>query len=324
VVVRDPSSPIKGAWISVDLFFALSGFLITQSVLAKLDLGDFLRRRFWRIAPAMVVFLAFYVAWSAAAPDAHQRMEWALAATTQWANVQGAIGAPFSPHIGHLWSLSAEVQFYVLWGICLWWLARRGVSRRLIVAGLVALFALSWIERALLVDGGTPWNRVYLAPDTRAAALFVGCLVGLAHAWGWLRARRTVAVLLVPSIAFVVWIVLELSFLDDRTYLWVLSAASLAWGVVVASAALRIGTPLRWLLESAPLVWLGRCSYSVYLWHLLLIHETWKRYPDDLVLVGAISLPLSIAVGFVSYLVVERPLLSSTSRARLRARFAGA
>ena len=309
VVVRDPSSPVLGAWIAVDLFFVLSGFLITVSMIRAPDLRDFLGRRFWRIAPAMVVLLAAYVAWSLGAADRGQRLAWAFAAATQWANVQGAIGPPFSPHLGHLWSLAAEVQFYVAWGVALWWLLRRGAPRGVVIGAVVALFALTWVERYVLVDGGTPWNRLYLGPDTRAAALLVGCVLGLAYSWGWLRPSPAWSVLLVPALGLIAWIVAELSFLDRRTYTWALGAAALAWGVLVATAALRLPTPLRPLLELAPLAALGRISYSVYLWHLPLIHELAQRV-DDLRVVAAIGIPVSVIVGAASYALVERPFLS--------------
>ena len=324
VIIRVQDPIVNGAWVSVDLFYVLSGFLITMSMLGDPDrLDSFLRRRFWRIAPAMVVFLIVYVLWSLGAEDVDQRMSWAFAAATQWANVQGAIGPPFSPHIGHLWSLSAEVQFYVLWGVCLWWMLRRQWPRPVILGLLLVLFVLSWAERALLLDRGSLWNRLYLAPDTRAAGLLLGCALGLAYAWGWLRFRRTLWVLTIPAVAVTLWFVIELTFLDPRTYRWGLTVAALSWGVLVAGAALRLPTPVRPLLELPPLVWLGRVSYSVYLYHLAIIAEVAETRPNDPVGVALVAVPLTLAIGCASYLLVERPLLSSASRARLRARFAG-
>jgi peptidoglycan/LPS O-acetylase OafA/YrhL len=322
VVVRDRDPLIAGGWLGVDLFFVLSGFLITGSVLQRADVGDFFRRRFWRLAPAMAVFLAVYVAWSAGAGDVAQRMKWAGAAATQWANVQGAIGPPFSPHIGHLWSLSAEVQFYVVWGLVLAYLVRRGTSRSLIAGLLVVLFAASWIERAALWEGGTPWNRLYLGPDTHSASLLAGCMVGIAFDAGWLRAPRVLAALSIPAAALLAWQVVELSFLDARTYLWGLTATAACGVVLVASVAVRAPSPLRPVFELPPLVWLGQVSYSVYLWHLPIIHEVARRRPDDPVGVALVAVPLTLVVASLSYAIVERPLLSSTGRARLRARLA--
>jgi peptidoglycan/LPS O-acetylase OafA/YrhL len=320
VVVRDRHPALDGAWVGVDLFFVLSGFLITVSMLLRPELGDFLRRRFWRIAPAMAVFLLAYVIWSIGADDAGQRMSWAWAAATQWANVQGAIGPPFSPHLGHLWSLSAEVQFYVVWGVLLWSMLRLRVPRPVVLGVVVVLFVASAVERAMLVGSGTIWNRLYLGPDTRAAGLLVGCALGLAYVWGWLRWRRAIGVLVLPAVAVLVWFVVELTFLDDRTYRWGLTLATLSFGVIVASAALRLATPFRPVLELRPLAWLGRISYSVYLWHLPVIAEVARHRPDDPLGVAVVAVPVTLGIAWVSYRVVERPLLSSAGRARLRAR----
>lgn len=309
VVVRDDDPVILGGWLGVDLFFVLSGFLITVSVIQRPEAVGFLRRRFWRIAPAMAVFLAVYVAASTGADDAGQRLEWAFAAATQWANVQGAIGPPFSPHIGHLWSLSAEVQFYVIWGLGLILLLRVRAPRSLLVGFVAVLFLASWAERVALWEDGTLWNRLYLGPDTHAGSLLAGCVVGLAFAWHRLPGRWVLAALSVPAAALLAWEVVELSFLDGRTYRWGLTGVAVAGAVLVAGAAVDARSPLRPLLRWAPVAFLGRISYSVYLWHLPIIEEVDRRAEGDIVRIAAISIPLSIAVGALSYALVERPLL---------------
>jgi peptidoglycan/LPS O-acetylase OafA/YrhL len=130
-------------------------------------------------------------------------------------------------------------------------------------------------------------------------------------------------VLTVPAIVVLAWEVVELSFLDDRTYRWGLTAAALAGAVIVAGAALRAPSPLRPIIELRPVAFLGRASYSVYLWHLPIIAEVARRADGDIVRIAVISIPLTLAVGIASYAVIERPLLSSAGRSRLRARFAG-
>jgi peptidoglycan/LPS O-acetylase OafA/YrhL len=316
IVVRDPEALMQGGWMGVDLFFVLSGFLITTSVLRRPDAGDFLRRRFWRLFPAGVVLVAVYVIASLGADDRPQRMEWAFAAATQWTNIQGAIGPPFSPHIGHLWSLSAEVQFYVAWGLGLALLLRRRAPKGVIAGLLVALFVVTWIERLVFLDHGVMWNRLYLGPDTHSASLLAGCLIGLASGWGWLRARRTLVVLALPAVALLAWEVVELSFIDDRTYRWGLSGVAIAGAVLVAGASLRVASPLRPLIELAPLAALGRASYSVYLWHLPIIEEVSQRNQGQLGRIALISLPITAVVATASYLAIERPFLRGLPRVR--------
>src|SRR5688572_1942311 len=102
---------IHGGWFGVDLFFALSGFLITVSLLGTGDgtaLGPFWRRRAWRIAPAMAVLLTWYAVISIGASDRGMRFTWLGASAGQFLDIHdaGSRHGPFSPHLGHLWSLS--------------------------------------------------------------------------------------------------------------------------------------------------------------------------------------------------------------------------
>jgi peptidoglycan/LPS O-acetylase OafA/YrhL len=134
-----------------------------------------------------------------------------------------------------------------------------------------------------------------------------------------LRGARVLAVLAIPAVAVLAWQVVELSFLDGRTYRWGMTATAIAGGVIVAGAALRAPSPLRPVIELAPVAFLGRISYSVYLWHLPIIEEVSRRADGDIVRVAVISIPLTFAVGAVSYALIERPLMSAGGRARLRA-----
>jgi len=320
VVVHHLKVPgVDGGWLGVDVFFALSGFLITVSVLGIADgrLRPFLRRRFWRLAPALAVLLAWYVA---LAPDEDGRKwEYALASAAQWINVQGAVGGPFSDRLGHLWSLAAEVQFYVVWPALLVLLVRWAAPRLAVVGGLLVLFAATWVERAVLWEGGTPWNRLYLGPDTRAAGLLGGCVVGLLFGWGAFdRSRaptRAAAVLAVPALGFLAWFVAEESFLDGSVYRWSLGVAAASAAVLVAAGATSGGGPLRPVLELRPVRWLGRVSYSVYLWHVPLIAEVVRRWPD-LGAAGraAIVVPGTLVLATLSWVLVEKPLLRGPRR----------
>jgi len=322
---------VHGGWLGVDLFFALSGFLITQSVLGIPEgggLGDFWRRRAWRLGPAMAVLLAWYLAVSVAAADRGMRLRWLAASASQVLNIHDAASkhGPFSPHLGHLWSLSAEVQFYVVWPLLLLALVRRGWSRPAVVGVAVALFVGSSAERTFLALHHEQWNRLYLGPDTRSTALWAGCVVGLLHHWGAFDRspvlRPAARALAVPALAVLGALVMlpSMAFSTSRTpYLWGFTVIGLCAMVLVAAAATSGGGPLRPLLEARPLEWLGRISYSVYLWHVPLIAELVRARPG----IGtpakvAIIVPASLLAGWLSYVVVERPLLSSAGRARLR------
>src|SRR5207249_10210043 len=111
--------------------------------------GGFWRRRAWRLGPAMAVLLGWYLVVTVAAVDRGMRLRWLAASAVQVLNIHDAASrhGPFSPHLGHLWSLSAEVQFYVVWPLLLYALAKR---RPALLGVAAALFVGSSIERTVL------------------------------------------------------------------------------------------------------------------------------------------------------------------------------
>jgi peptidoglycan/LPS O-acetylase OafA/YrhL len=342
VVLHHLRTPgIHGGWLGVDLFFALSGFLITQSVLGMGEgtgIGSFWKRRGWRLGPAMALLFAWYVAWWALfdveGADAHLRPTWLLTSALQVLNVHDAasLHGPFSDYLGHLWSLSAEVQFYVVWPLLLLALVRRHASRAVVLAVPVVLFLASSAERTVLALHHMQWNRLYLGPDTRSTALWAGCIVGLLHFWGAFDrspvlkpAARALAVPAFLAIAaLVAWPDMDFS-LDRTPYTWGLTVVGVSAGILVAAGACARGGPLRPILEARPLEWLGRISYSVYLWHVPIVAELHRTHPGlGTAARVAIVVPGALLAGWASYALVERPLLSAAGRARLRARLRGA
>lgn len=328
---------IHGGWLGVDLFFALSGFLITQSVLGMGEgtgIVSFWKRRGWRLGPAMSVLFVWYVAWwllfDVEGADGHMRLTWLLTSAGQVLNVHDAVSrsGPFSDYLGHLWSLSAEVQFYAVWPVVLLVLVRRHVPRVAILLVPVALFVGSSAQRTVLALHDVQWNRLYLGPDTRSSALWAGCIVGLLHFWGAFDRspllRPLARALVVPAGLALAWLVVlpAMDFSLERTpYTWGLTVVGLSAGALVAAAASARGGVLRPLLEARPLEWLGRISYSVYLWHVPLIAELRRTHPDVSTTTEVVVIvPAALLAGWLSYVLVERPLLSAAGRARLRAR----
>ncbi|MCM3926303.1 acyltransferase, partial [Frankia sp. AiPs1] len=188
---------LPGGYLGVDVFFVLSGFLITGQLLAERDrtggvsLGRFYLRRAYRLLPAfwVLALVGLTAVVLLGIGTAGERSEFldSLAASALYVNnyfqvVRQSTGAGW---LGHTWSLSLEEQFYLLWplvlvALCRWpWVARR---LPVVLLGGAAGVAL-W--RNALVTSGAPGTRTYFALDTRADALLVGCALA-----AWLRAAR--------------------------------------------------------------------------------------------------------------------------------------
>jgi peptidoglycan/LPS O-acetylase OafA/YrhL len=329
---------LPGGAHGVDVFFALSGFLITAILVAerhdgRLDVPAFYARRAARLLPALGVLLAVWVLvllaahdtiWLAATPATGPRgvpvepgpalRDVGLAAVYlgNWVHALGDGRAP----IGHLWSLAVEEQFYLLWPLALVVVLRASLTRaRVAVLGLVCVSAalpfVYW-------NGGTGYSRIYFGTDTRVVGLLLGALLAL----GW-QQRRAAGAGERPGlrwraalgVAVLAYLVVDRS--PFRGFATVAPAVSaLAACQVVALLVERPAGRAARVMSWRPLVWVGQRSYGLYLWHYLFatwLHPVrgWWRVPA--------TLALSFAVTVVSWTFVEQPVQRAV-RARLRSR----
>jgi len=286
----------SGGFYGVDLFFVLSGFLITSLLIGELaqtgrvDLRAFYVRRARRLLPALMTFLVVVALILVASPRV---LVGDVASVLFYAtNIVRAAGDSHSlPLIGHLWSLAEEEQFYVLWPAALLLMLRRWPAR--LAPALVAILVALIGYRLGLLLSGAAHQRLYFAPDSHADPLIVGCL--LATIW---RTRR----LVVPGwIAALAAIVLGTLAAVSMPY----TGWSLAVGLPVVSVASAILTAaatdpssvVARVLCFQPLVWLGLISYSLYIWQQLVFKLSGEN--------GLIAFPSSILVAFISYRYVE-------------------
>ena len=322
MVVSYHDRALRGGFLGVDVFFVLSGFLITTILLREqhatgtIHLGRFYARRFLRLAPALGLFVLVTYAvthWVAPGLASWLTPRWAVAALGYWANLLIAFGREYPlGQVSNCWSLAQEEQFYLLWPLTLRGLLRRGLSRNAIGAVLGVLIAASLGLRVFLAarGGADPdlWLRVYFGPDTRAEALLWGCLLAL-FLPGEAPSSRMAGTLSGMGGAFGLVALGYLSATREiadfvrSPLLFTLSALA---SVLVVVAALHPGL-LRRVLEWPLLVWIGQLSYSLYLWHAVsgdfLAHEGPVRKH---------LLMLSLAVA--SHYLVERPLLGFNRR----------
>jgi len=320
----------QGGYIGVDLFFVLSGFLITSLLLEEqresgdISLRAFYARRALRLLPALVVMLAVMVGlstWKQSPEEAARIRSSALITLGYAANWFSAFKAYPSWELSPTWSLSGEEQFYLLWPLFLLGLLRAGTSTKRI-AGIAALgMVLSAGWRAWLSRSTGSFDRVYFGLDTRSDGLLAGALAALLMSGGMLRAT--------PAVCRLLNWAGHLTFLALLLYLkwgWVADPIVMEFGlfglnvgmaVLILSLLFSPGPLLRVVFEFPPLVWLGKISYGLYLWHmvtfwmggLLPVSSFEGRGPAWLWMLAG-----TVAVAAVSFYALERPLLKLKRR----------
>lgn len=310
-------------FFGVDIFFVLSGFLITSLLVQEwsregsISLKDFYIRRVLRLMPALFLLIliigGFALIFNKRPTETYQGIWLSLSYASNWLYAFGY----FSPHnpLGITWSLAIEEQFYLIWPLLFTLVLRFKLGRRWILYILTLLIALIPLHRNILEEQGASIFRLYYASDTRADTLLIGCLVGLLISWNLLPHDRRFEILM-RSLAAVA--VIFLGYLVGTTS-WTYFTLC-RWGghtLVAISIALILAvvitSPPKFalsVLRFAPLVWIGRISYGLYLWHW---PARWFIYPKNGLPSSAGQLltvvVLSLSLTTLSYYFVEKPFL---------------
>jgi len=332
---------LPGGWVGVDLFFVLSGYLITSLLLAerrldgRIHLRGFWGRRARRLLPAALACVAgTLAAGTALEPDAVGAWARTGTAAALWvANWQqvlagGSYFDGFGPPnaLKHLWSLSVEEQVYLLWPIVLAGAARLGRRRAAWCVAAVALVlaAASAVAGLLLAPAaGADTTRVWFGTDTRAVAPLVGAVLAAvvaARGWPTSAAGRAVASGLgAVGMATLVAIATSLDDRDPAIWRGGAAVAALASAAVVA-AAVRPGALQRALAASRVVTWVGRClSYSLYLWHWpVIVLLTPTRTGLDGAALDLLRVAVAIGASALSWRLLEHPLRAGAPRPRPR------
>jgi peptidoglycan/LPS O-acetylase OafA/YrhL len=269
-----------GGWLGVDLFFALSGFLITLLLLrehqatGRIALGAFFGRRAARLLPALLLYLAVSVCVVAVVwPELRQHLLhpllFSLTFNMDWGLVHFPATAQVAPTVEHLWSLGVEEKFYLLWAPLLALLActRFTVRATAWAAGVAAVLSAA-LALSYSTTAEASFARVYWSFDTRVQALLLGALVAALFVSCKLEGLGRVVVRAVAPLAATFVVIVCTTGAMTNAVAQVgggFTLAALCAGVVIAHIALTGGWKV---LHWAPLRWLGRRSYAAYLWNL--------------------------------------------------------
>ena len=334
VVLTHLRLPIgEGGFVGVDLFFVLSGFLITVLLLeerqqhGRIRVLAFYRRRAFRLIPALLLLLVVQVLLALAVlPSGPKRtvlasVPWVGAYVANWGLISHR-GFGFG-QLAHTWSLAVEEQFYLIWPLVLALTLRlrhgRAVAAALAIVGSLAAIA---VRVTLWNEGAHIW-RIYGGTDTRADQLLIGCLLAIAFNAGMLhrfagslsRVAAVVGVLGLAAVALsnLAW--------DNSIYDTVgMTGTALLAALAIIGVLLADESRLTAALSARPLVGLGIISYGVYLWQVPVVRLLVKIAPTAPGALRALAaIPMIIAIASASYVLVERPLMAvGRSGRRLR------
>ncbi len=304
----------QGGWAGVDIFFVLSGYLITRLLMAeqqtygRVDIGRFYMRRALRLLPALTLLLLAQLAYAIVAPDRSAVLQSVVMTATYTMNFNRAFG--FAPDgfgtLGHTWSLAMEEQFYLLWPWLLLFLIRR---RPLMWIGAAIAAIIAW--RTFLALHGADPERTYNGFDTHSDALLIGCAVALMPLSVKLRSFLA-QLAIVPAIGLAAMIFLvPHRTIEAQTF--GLTAAALCTSFIMI-AAMQSGVAQR-ALSAKLLTHVGRISYGLYLWHFPIL-KIGALYLGSSWLATAGLFGFSYLVALASYRFVEMRFL------RLKDRFA--
>lgn len=314
-------------WIGVDVFFIISGFLITSILLKEqkqkgsFSLKNFYVRRWLRIAPAYYCFIGAAIIWTCLGGNHHLKPF--LFASLYLTNLDLAFSwnlIPLKLGISHLWSLAVEEQFYLIWPASLKALKEHAIG------AVMAIIAAVYAWKLYLVNSGADWVRIYHGFDTRLDVLMYGVLIALLLSRpSWRVAANRVFGNSFAQISLLAGMLVGFNYLghpgqQNAMFFW---AAKMP--LVVSTIALFITSILvapqavvSKIFANSILVWFGKLSYSLYLWHPL-VHTIycsfyWDYFTKHGPKAELYQYGLIIACSALSYYAIERPFLSLKSR----------
>lgn len=320
----------SGGFIGVDIFFVLSGYLITSKLLSewqgtrKIDLKNFWIKRFRRLVPAVlvmiivtliIIYLFYPEVFSKSWPDALASFFY----LSNWWYIVNDI--PYSQNFGisspfkHLWSLAIEEQFYIIWPVIFAWLLQK-LKKRQHVLKVVLVTALCSIVTMWVLYSPDNIDRIYYGTDTRLFTLAFGC--SLAFVWPFyllsdnLNKKEVATIDGIGSISLAGLLFLAMTVTTSQKSLYHGGFLFISFLSCMLLAALaHPSTKISKLFSHEVLVWIGKRSYSIYLWHFPVIALTTPVKTMGTVhpILIILQLILILFLANISYHVIEIPVI---------------
>ncbi|WP_028545539.1 acyltransferase family protein [Paenibacillus taiwanensis] len=328
----------QGGFQGVGVFFVLSGYLITDQLLMewtvnkRILIWNFWMRRFRRLLPAMLNMLILVALWLVVTDPTRflsliGNFISSVFYVNNWFLIFHEVSyfesfGPVSP-IGHLWSLSIEEQFYVIWPIALLIGIKLAPQRGKLVLSMLVLAFVSAITMALMYVPGTDPSRVYYGTDTRAFAILIGA--ALAVCWpSWklnkmISPAARVSLDMIGGLGLLMLLILihRTNEYEDSLYQHGFLSLSLISAVIIA-VLVHPGSLLGKIMGCRPLTWLGKHSYSLYIWHYPVIILMRPEAGNEGLEFTQLLLQLAIIVwlSILSYEFIEEPIRKRNFRAK--------
>jgi len=323
-----------GGFLGVDVFFVLSGFLITTLIVeefarsGRINFGQFYLRRARRLLPALFLVLAVVAVIAAffyhdAAQSVRTDGLASLLYVTNWWFIfqeQSYFTSWDNSLLQHLWSLAVEEQFYLIWPVvALVLLKWRGRKAVFITALALSLASTVWMfyvvtSQGLLEPGADP-SRAYFGTDTHVMGLLLGAAMAIVWRPGRLKqtlnsgAQMAITFIGFASLATIIWIFIGVPESSHWLYQGGFLAISFIVCLLIAGAS-HPGAPFGRILGAQPMRWFGQRSYGLYLWHwpIFLLLQPVEDIPITGVLNFLLRMALTCGIAELSYRFVELPI----------------